>query len=75
MRTRIDASEPDDGDPEEVPEWLAAGFTAEDAKVWRRWRFSIARATSWKSSGVDEGLQAAQWATAAVGPDSVASWR
>ena len=75
MQTRIDASEPDDGGPEDLGQWLTAGFGAEEAEVWRRWRFSIAQARSWKSAGVDDGLQAAQWSTAAVAPDTVTAWR
>jgi hypothetical protein len=75
MQTRIDASEPDDGGPEDLGHWLTAGFAAEEAEIWRRWRFSIAQARSWKSAGVDDGLQAAQWSTAAVAPDTVTAWR
>ena len=45
MQTRIDAGGTgDDREPEELARWLAAGFKAEAADVWRRWRFSIARA-------------------------------
>jgi hypothetical protein len=75
MHTGIDVSDPDDGEPEELARWLDAGFKAEVAEVWRRWRFSIVRAQAWVSAGVDEGLHAAQWSTAGVAPDSVEDWR
>ena len=75
MRTRIDVSEPDDGDPEEPTAWLAAGFAGADAETWRRWRFTIARARSWKAVGVADGLSAAQWMTAGVEPGTVHTWR
>jgi hypothetical protein len=75
MRTRIDVDEPDDREPEELAVWVAAGFTAGTAEVWRRWRFTIARARTWVAAGVDEGLEAAQWATAGVTPGTVEEWR
>ena len=75
MPTGIDVAEPDDGEPEELARWLAAGFTGEAADVWRRWRFTIARAQSWAVAGVDEGLHAAQWSTAGVTPATVEQWR
>ncbi len=75
MQTGIDVAEPDDHEPEELALWVAAGFTAGTAEVWRRWRFTIARAQAWVAAGVDEGLHAAQWSTAGVTPDTVAEWR
>jgi hypothetical protein len=75
MRTGIDVDEPDDREPEELALWVAAGFTAGTAEVWRRWRFTIARAHAWVAAGVDEGLEAAQWATAGVTPGTVEEWR
>ena len=45
------------------------------ADVWRRWRFTIARAKAWVAAGVDEGLHAAQWSTAGVTPATVEEWR
>jgi len=75
QKTGLDAEEPDDREPEELREWVAAGFNAEVADVWRRWRFSIARAQSWVAAGVDDGLHAAQWSTAGVAPQTVEEWR
>jgi hypothetical protein len=75
MQTRIDAGEPDDREPEELAEWLAAGLTAEAADLWRQWRFSIGRAQAWVGAGIDDGLRAAQWSTAGVTPDTVEEWR
>ncbi len=75
MQTRIDAGEPEDREPEELAEWLAAGFKAEVADVWRQWRFSISRARAWVTAGIDDGLRAAQWSTAGVAPDTVQEWR
>jgi hypothetical protein len=75
MQTGIDVEDPNDREPEELPKWLAAGFNPEVAEVWRRWRFSIARAQAWVAAGVDEGLHAAQWSTAGVAPDTVEEWR
>jgi hypothetical protein len=75
VRTRIDASEPDDSEPEELTAWIAAGFDEEAAEVWRRWRFTIPRAEAWIEAGVTGGLEAAQWMTAAVDPTSVPTWR
>ena len=75
IRTALEFAEPDDSEPEELAEWLAAGFKAENGEVWRRWRFSIARAQAWVAAGVAEGLHAAQWSTAGVTPDTVQEWR
>jgi hypothetical protein len=73
-----DPGRPDD-DPERGPEplaqWLTAGFTAEEAEVWRNWRFHLATASSWRDAGVPSGLRAAQWATAGVNPATVGRWR
>jgi hypothetical protein len=74
-RTGLDDAEPEDREPEDLGAWVAAGFTAEDAEVWRRWRFMIAEATAWQAAGVLEGLHAAQWSTAGVTASSVESWR
>ncbi len=73
-RTRIDASEPDDSEPEELDAWVAAGFDRRDAQVWRSWRFTIARAEGWLQQGVTEGLHAAQWMAAGVEPTTVQEW-
>jgi len=82
VRTGLDDPEPDggggdgpdDGDPEELADWVATGFGAEEAEVWRRWRIPIARARAWLSAGVGDGLRAAQWSTAGVTPHSVRAW-
>jgi hypothetical protein len=55
--------------------WADHGFTAEQARVFRRWRFSIDEAVAWRQAGVDDGLEAAQWVTAGVTPGSVGKWR
>jgi hypothetical protein len=55
--------------------WLAEGITAEQAAIFRRWRFSLAQAVAWRKAGVPDGLRAAQWSTAGVTPDSVNNWR
>jgi hypothetical protein len=55
--------------------WAEHGFTAEQARVFQRWRISINQAIAWRQAGVDEGLQAAQWLTAGVTHDSVSKWR
>jgi len=73
-RTKVDASEPDDGEPEQTAAWIAAGFDPRDAEVWRSWRFTIARAEAWVQQGVAEGLQAAQWMAAGANPSTVTSW-
>lgn len=74
-RTCGGADEPDHGEPEKLAVWLAAGFTREDAEIWRRWRFKLARAEAWRQRGVFDGLRAAQWQTAGVGPRTVEAWR
>ena len=75
METGLEVEEPDDREPEELPRWLEAGFETAVAEVWRRWRFSIARARAWEAAGVREGLHAAQWSTAGVTPATVEQWR
>ncbi len=56
-------------------EWLAAGFSAEQARAFRRWRFTLEQAVAWRQAGVAEGLRAAQWVTAGATPESVNRWR
>ena len=74
-RTGIDTEEPDEPDePEDHARWLAAGFGSGEAAIWRRWRFTIARAEAWKGHGIDEGLVAAQWQTAGATPETVGDW-
>jgi hypothetical protein len=75
MRTRVDASEPDDSKPEQLEAWIAAGFEPSDAEIWRSWRFTIARAEAWIQQGVTEGLEAAQWMAAGVDPTTIQAWR
>jgi hypothetical protein len=70
-----DAEEPDGGEPEELPVWLAAGFDREDAELWRRWRFKVAQADAWRREGVGDGLLAAQWQTAGATPDLLRDWQ
>jgi hypothetical protein len=73
-----DPGRPDDDagrGPEPLAQWLTAGFTAEEAEVWRNWRFPLATASSWRDAGVTTGLSAAQWATAGVNPATVGRWR
>ena len=74
MKTRTDASEPDDSKPEGLDAWVAAGFDPRDAQVWRSWRFTIARAEAWIQQGVMEGLTAAQWMAAGVDPTTLQQW-
>ena len=78
-RTGLDEPGRPDDDPERGPEplaqWLTAGFSAEEAEVWRNWRFRIVTASSWRDAGVPSGLRAAQWATAGVSPATVGRWR
>lgn len=56
-------------------DWLAAGFTAEQAKAWQRWRIDLAAAVAWRAAGVTEPLAATQWAIAGVQPHGVRRWR
>ena len=74
-RTRVGIDEPDDGEPEDLAVWLAAGFAREDAERWRRWRYKRDRAEAWMQRGVLDGLRAAQWQTAGVTPETVEAWR
>lgn len=74
-RTGIENPWRDRDEPEPLSEWIAAGFSEEDAELWRRWRFLIADARAWRAVGVDEGLRAAQWSTAGVRADHVEEWR
>jgi hypothetical protein len=55
--------------------WTDAGFTAEQARVFRRWRFAVHEAVAWRHAGVADGIRAAQWVTAGVTPESVNRWR
>lgn len=72
-RTGIDTEEPDE-EPEEIGRWLEEGFDRETAETWRQWRFSISKARAWRESGIEEGIEAAQWKTAGATPDSVGDW-
>jgi hypothetical protein len=76
-RTGIDNPWRDEGEPEPDPldEWLAEGFERADAEVWRSWRFTRAQAKAWRAAGVEDGLRAAQWATARATPRSVGEWQ
>jgi hypothetical protein len=65
----------DDGEPEELSAWLAAGFGREDADLWRRWRFKLAQAEAWVREGVADGLTAAQWQTAGATPETARDWQ
>ena len=75
MRTKVDASEPDDNEPELLAAWVAAGFRLDDAELWRSWRFTIEQAERWKVVGVADGLTATQWKTAGVDPATVEKWK
>jgi hypothetical protein len=55
--------------------WSAAGFTAEQAGNFRRWRFTLAQAVEWRQAGVPDGLVAAQWTTAGATAATVGDWR
>lgn len=65
----------DDDDHRDGQAWLDAGFPAEQAQVFRRWRFSLDQAVAWRQAGVADGIRAAQWVTAGVTPESVNRWR
>lgn len=73
-RTGIDTEEPGD-EPEELGQWLTAGFGREEAESWRAWRFTISRAQAWRVQGIEEGLEAAQWQTAGATPETVGEWQ
>jgi hypothetical protein len=64
-----------DRDPEPLAEWIQAGIPVEEAEIWRNWRYRIAKAAAWRRAGVLGGLQAAQWSTAGVTPQTVERWR
>jgi hypothetical protein len=64
----------DEQEPEELAVWLAQGFTAEDAQLWRRWQFTVIKARRWMAAGVDRALVAAQWQTAGVRAHQVRAW-
>ncbi len=55
--------------------WTDAGFAADQARVFRRWRFTLEEAIGWRHAGVADGVRAAQWVTAGVTPESVDRWR
>jgi hypothetical protein len=61
--------------PADDREWLDAGFTIEQAVIWRRWRIDPSTALAWCRAGVPDGLPAAQWSVAGVSPDTVQRWR
>lgn len=65
----------DDGDDRSQKEWTDAGFGVDEARVFRRWRFTLAEAIAWRHAGVADGVRAAQWVTAGATPDSVNRWR
>jgi hypothetical protein len=66
----------DDRDPSaRLAAWRSAGFTDEQARAFRRWRFSLAQAVAWRQAGVPDGLRAAQWMTAGATPATVGDWR
>jgi len=66
----------DDRDPRGgLAEWRAAGFTEEQTRAFRRWRFTLAQAVAWRQAGVPDGLRAAQWVTAGATPATVGDWR
>jgi hypothetical protein len=64
-----------DGRAEDAAAWTAEGFTAEQANLFCRWRFTLAQAIAWRQAGVPDGLRAAQWFTAGVTPVTVSQWR
>ncbi|HSZ44124.1 MAG TPA: hypothetical protein VK823_02235 [Streptosporangiaceae bacterium] len=63
------------GPPEDPAAWAADGFTAEQAELFLRWRFTLRQAVGWRQAGVPDGLRAAQWSTAGVTPETVSQWR
>ncbi len=72
-RTGVDTEEPDE--PEGMGRWLDAGFDRETAESWRQWRFTISKAQGWRASGIEEGIEAAQWKTAGATPETVGDWQ
>jgi hypothetical protein len=65
----------DGGDDRDSAAWTAAGFAGEQARAFRRWRFTLDEAVAWRQAGVADGIRAAQWVTAGVTPESVNRWR
>jgi hypothetical protein len=55
--------------------WSSQGFNPEQARAFRRWRFTIEQAIAWRQAGVPDGLHAAQWVTAGATPGTVGDWR
>jgi hypothetical protein len=68
--SRFDPDEP----PEDLTDWLKAGFRRTDAIGWRRWNFDLLQAQTWHRAGVRDPLAAAQWSAAAVTPATVKDW-
>jgi hypothetical protein len=65
----------DDHHDREQKAWTDAGFPADQARIFRRWRFALAEAIAWRHAGVPDGVRAAQWVTAGATPDTVNRWR
>jgi hypothetical protein len=59
----------------DIEVWRSQGFNAEQAHVFRRWRFTLSQAMAWRKAGVPDGLRAAQWATAGATPDTVGDFQ
>lgn len=68
---RADDREPQAG----LAAWRKAGFSSEQARDFRRWRFTLAQAVAWRQAGVPDGVRAAQWVTAGATPATVGDWR
>ncbi len=75
VRTGVDNPWRDGDEPEPLDDWLAQGFTRDDAESWRGWRFMLREAQAWRRAGVTEALHAAQWSTARATPKDVGEWR
>jgi hypothetical protein len=65
----------DDDDDRDLKPWADAGIAADQARIFRRWRFTLEQAIAWRHAGVADGVRAAQWVTAGVTPESVDRWR
>lgn len=63
-----------DETPEDLSDWLKAGFRRTDALGWRRWNFDLLKALTWQRAGVRDPLAAAQWSAAGVTPATVQDW-